>query len=132
MARVLQPLASAPQPPGRAAQPVRVAKARPGGPGTTYSDRSVHGQVVHELGRRIIGGQYAPGSVLPNEDALSAEFNVSRTALREATKMLAAKGLVESRPKVGTRVRPAGDWNTLDADVLAWRLGLGTRPVDWS
>jgi GntR family galactonate operon transcriptional repressor len=50
---------------------------------------------------------------------------VSRTVVREAIKVLAAKGLVESRPKVGTRVRPRRDWNLLDPDVLAWQIEAG-------
>jgi DNA-binding FadR family transcriptional regulator len=41
--------------------------------------------------------------------------------VREAVKVLAAKGLVVSRPKTGTRVRPREHWNLLDPDVLAWR-----------
>jgi DNA-binding FadR family transcriptional regulator len=41
--------------------------------------------------------------------------------VREAVKVLAAKGLVVSRPKTGTRVRPREQWNLLDPDVLAWR-----------
>lgn len=89
--------------------------------GGTYSRRSLHGRVAHDLGVRIAGGGYAPGSVLPNETALGASFGVSRTVLREAVKVLAAKGLVEARPKIGTRVRPSADWNMLDPDVLAWR-----------
>lgn len=91
----------------------------------TYSRRSLHGQVAAEIGSRIMGGRLAPGSVLPNEAALGVELGVSRTVLREAIKMLAAKGLVESRPKIGTRVRAREQWNTLDPDVLAWRLAAG-------
>jgi DNA-binding FadR family transcriptional regulator len=63
--------------------------------------------------------------VLPNEANFSARLRVSRTALREAIKVLAAKGLVESRPKTGTRVRPRADWNLLDPDVLAWQFAAG-------
>jgi len=87
----------------------------------TYSGRNLHGQVVHELGRRIVGGTCPPGQALPNEEELCRELGVSRTALREAVKVLAAKGLVESRPRVGTRVRASESWNMLDPDVLAWR-----------
>lgn len=48
------------------------------------------------------------------------KFGVSRTVLREAVRTLTSKGLVESRPKVGTRVRPRHAWNLLDADLLDW------------
>lgn len=89
--------------------------------GATYRGPSLHGQVVQELGGRIAGGHYAPGAVLPNEEVLCVELKVSRTALREAIKVLAAKGLVESRPRIGTRVRAIDLWNQLDPDVLAWR-----------
>jgi DNA-binding FadR family transcriptional regulator len=90
-----------------------------------YSKRSLHGQVAHDLGRRILRGELAPGAVFPNEAEFSASLSVSRTALREAIKVLAAKGLVESRPKTGTRVRPRSDWNLLDPDVLAWQFAAG-------
>lgn len=85
-----------------------------------YSQRSLHGQVVHELGQRILRGDYPPETNLPNEEMLATAMQVSRTALREAVKVLTAKGLIESRPKVGTRVRPRLAWNMLDPDVLAW------------
>jgi DNA-binding FadR family transcriptional regulator len=88
---------------------------------STYSGRNLHGKVVHELGRRIVGGSCPPGQALPNEEDLCRELGVSRTALRESVKVLAAKGLVESRPRIGTRVRANEDWNLLDPDVLAWR-----------
>lgn len=88
---------------------------------STYSGRNLHGQVVHELGRRIVGGLCPPGEALPNEEELCRELGVSRTALRESVKVLAAKGLVESRPRIGTRVRASDSWNLLDPDVLAWR-----------
>jgi DNA-binding FadR family transcriptional regulator len=88
---------------------------------TPYSGAKLHGQVTHELGRRIVGGLYPPGSRLPNEEDLCQELGVSRSALREATKALAAKRLIEARPRIGTTVRPPLSWNTLDPDVLAWR-----------
>jgi DNA-binding FadR family transcriptional regulator len=91
----------------------------------TYSTRSLHGQVAHDIGGRILRGDLAPGAVLPNEADFSARLRVSRTALREGIKVLAAKGLVESRPKTGTRVRPRADWNLLDPDVLAWQMAAG-------
>jgi DNA-binding FadR family transcriptional regulator len=88
----------------------------------TYSRRSLHAQVATDIGGRIMRGEFAPGEVLPNESDFSAALKVSRTALREAIKVLAAKGLVESRPKTGTRVRAREQWNMLDPDVLAWQF----------
>lgn len=94
-------------------------------PATVYTGRNLHGQVVSELGKRIVGGSYLAGALLPNEEQLCAELEVSRTALREAVKVLAAKGLLESRPRIGTRVRAKDLWNLLDPDILAWRCATG-------
>ena len=91
-------------------------------PNRTYSRRSLHGQVANEIAQRIMSGEFAPGTILPNEADFSIKLKVSRTALREAIKVLAAKGLVESRPKIGTRIRPRDHWNMLDPDVLAWQF----------
>ena len=86
-----------------------------GPPGTSIRDR-----VTSELAMRILSGHYRQGASLPTEAELGAEFGVSRTALREATRTLAAKGLIETRQRAGTRVRVSEDWNRLDADVLTW------------
>ena len=94
-------------------------------PGAGVIQRGLHRQVVDRLGLHVVGSALRPGDTLPDEVALSVEFGVSRTVLLEAIKVLAAKGLVESRPKVGTRVRPRRDWSLLDADVLAWRYQAG-------
>lgn len=83
---------------------------------------TLHQRVVDTLGAQIVSGQLAVDEVLPNEQGLCARLNVSRTVLREGIKTLAAKGLVEARTKVGTRVRPRSDWTMLDPDVMAWRL----------
>jgi len=80
------------------------------------------GQVVHDLGRRIVRGEVQPGDALPQEPSLCEELGVSRTVVREAVKVLTAKGLVDSRPKRGTVVRPNRAWNMLDAEVLQWRI----------
>ena len=96
------------------------AEQRASSSSRTFSRRSLHGQVVHEIGRRILGGLVKPGELLPSETELSQRLGVSRTALREALKVLAGKGLIESRPKTGTRVRPRESWNFLDPDVLTW------------
>jgi DNA-binding FadR family transcriptional regulator len=87
--------------------------------------RGVFGMLVHDLGRRIVGGEFAPDAVLPNEDELVARFEVSRTTFREAMKTLAAKGMVEIRPKTGTRVRRPEHWHHTDPDVMVWQYETG-------
>ncbi|MGH3324208.1 MAG: FadR/GntR family transcriptional regulator [Streptomyces sp.] len=82
----------------------------------------MHQRVVDELGRRIVNGLVEPDRPLPVEDALAAELGVSRGALREAVKALAAKGMLRTRPRTGTRVLTQEHWNHLDRDVLRWQL----------
>ena len=74
------------------------------------------------LGGEIVAGLYRPGERLPSEAALLERFKVSRPTLREAFRALAAKGLIVSRQKVGTSVRPRADWNALDPEFLSWHL----------
>ncbi len=80
----------------------------------------LHHSLAQDIGARILRGEYVPGSLLPNEAEWCDVYGVSRTAVREAIKMLAAKGLIVSRPKIGSRVRPREAWNLLDRDILAW------------
>jgi DNA-binding FadR family transcriptional regulator len=68
----------------------------------------------------IVSGRYRPGDLLSGEISSSQRFAVSRTAYREAVRILAAKGLVDARPKVGTRINPQSMWHLLDPDVLDW------------
>src|SRR5262249_8163150 len=84
--------------------------------------RNVNDFLAITLGNDIVAGVYPPGSLLPSESSLLERFEVSRPTLREAFRVLGAKGLIMSRRKVGTRVRPKADWNMLDPDVLAWHL----------
>ena len=84
------------------------------------SGRRLRGAVAHYLGSAIVSGQIAPGEKLTGEIANAEALDVSRSAYREAVQVLTAKGLVESRPKAGTRVLPRSRWNILDPQVLAW------------
>jgi DNA-binding FadR family transcriptional regulator len=85
----------------------------------------LHGAIAHNLGIAIVSGRVQPGQVLANEITSSEQLSVSRSAYREAVKMLAGKGLVESRPKTGTTVSPRNRWNLMDPDVLAWIIESG-------
>jgi GntR family galactonate operon transcriptional repressor len=88
----------------------------------------IHAGVVQGIGRRIVRGELAEGEILPEQGELSRQLGVSRTVVREATKVLAAKGLVESRSKRGTVVLPRSDWRLLDPDVLGWLTEAGLDP----
>jgi GntR family transcriptional regulator, galactonate operon transcriptional repressor len=85
----------------------------------------IHANVVRLIGKRIISGSLLPGDILPEQIELSRQLGVSRTVVREATKVLTAKGLVESRPKRGTVVLPRSSWRLLDPDVLNWQTESG-------
>jgi DNA-binding FadR family transcriptional regulator len=80
------------------------------------------GRIAEEIGSAIVAGAYEPGQLLPGELELCRRFRASRSVVREALKLLSAKGLIASRKRAGTRTRPREDWQMLDPDVLAWRL----------
>ena len=87
-----------------------------------FLERNVYAYIAHKLGCEIVSGVFPSGTLLPNEAEMRSRFAVSRTALREAYSVLAAKGLILPRPKIGTRVRSKSDWNMLDPEVLTWHL----------
>jgi DNA-binding FadR family transcriptional regulator len=84
--------------------------------------KSMHAQIVHDLGMRIVSGELRPGDRLPAEASLCGDYDVSRPVLREATRVLVAKGLVVSKQRAGAIVRPRSDWHLLDPDVLYWLI----------
>ena len=88
---------------------------RPRGHNLTYS-------IVHDLGIAVVTGTYTEKNPFPVEAELCRQFGASRSVLREAVKMLTAKGLLGARPRQGTWVQPEANWNLLDPDVLSWLL----------
>ncbi|MFN4142533.1 FadR/GntR family transcriptional regulator [Aestuariivirga sp.] len=103
----------------RRRKPVRLPRRVPGS--------RIHAELAAGIGMRILDGTYAPGSLLPKEAEWSRIFAASRTAVREAIKTLHGKGLLVSRPKVGSRVEPRERWNLLDRDVMAWHCAAMDR-----
>ena len=81
------------------------------------------------IGVAIVTGVYSTNNPLPIESELCRQYNASRTVVREAVKMLTAKGLVGARPRLGTRVEPESNWNLLDPDVLGWLLERKFSPA---
>ncbi|MEI3865597.1 FadR/GntR family transcriptional regulator [Microbacterium sp. CCNWLW134] len=102
-----------------------VAETRDPEQSSGYTMRGLQGRVIEAIGRAIIRGDYAPGELVPKEAELTEAYGVSRTSVREAMRVLAAKGLVDIRQKVGTRVRRTEQWNVFDADILRWHSDEG-------
>ncbi|WP_213993536.1 FadR/GntR family transcriptional regulator [Sodalis sp. dw_96] len=84
------------------------------------AQRNLSYLLAEKLGQRILAGEYVAGEILPGEIELGDLFGVSRTAVREAVKILAAKGMLLPRPRIGTRVLPRHQWNYLDQELLSW------------
>ena len=78
--------------------------------------------IVQNLGGAIVTGTYSVKKPFPVEAELCKQYGASRSVLREAVKMLTAKGLLGARPRQGTWVQPEANWNLLDPDVLRWLL----------
>lgn len=93
--------------------------------GSGYTMRGLQGRVIEGVGRAIIRGDYSPGDLVPKEAELTEAYGVSRTSVREGMRVLAAKGLVDIRQKIGTRVRRTEQWNVFDADILRWHSDEG-------
>lgn len=84
--------------------------------------RSQHALIVQQLGLKIVSGEIPENEKLPSEAELCEEYQVSRPVFREAIRVLNAKGLTYSRPRIGTVVRPKEEWYLLDPDVLFWLI----------
>ncbi len=85
--------------------------------------------IVQDLGVAIVTGTYSDRNPFPVEAQLCRQYGASRTALREAVKMLTAKGLLGARPRQGTWVQPESKWNLLDPDILGWLLERKFSPT---
>ena len=93
-----------------------------------YADNLTR-RVVEALGQAIVTGTWDAAGAFPIEAELCARFGVSRSVVREAVKMLTAKGLLSARPRRGTVVEPEPHWNLLDPDVLRWLLERAPSPA---
>lgn len=111
---------------GHPAAPGPQPRSRPAATGPV--SRRLHDNIARGIGIRIAGEELKPGDLLPGEIEAAEQFSVSRTAYREAVRILAAKGMVESRTKTGTRVSPRARWHILDPEVIGWFLE--TKPSE--
>lgn len=114
---------------GNARYPVRPLSASAGPLGGKIAARGLVEQMVTLIGTAIVAGRLPAGERIPNEADWCAELGVSRTVLREAISVLASKGLIETRPRVGGRVRERRDWHRLDPAVLGWEASVASDAV---
>ncbi len=91
-------------------------------PTDKVSGRNLTARIVHDLGRAIVTERFTSATGFPFEAELCQQYGASRPVIREAVKMLTAKGLLRPRQKAGTIVQPEANWNLLDPDVLKWLL----------
>jgi GntR family transcriptional regulator, galactonate operon transcriptional repressor len=91
--------------------------------------RTMHDTVVDRIATWIVQGRFPSGSLLPTEPDLGEELGVSRTVVREAVKALSAKGMVEPKKRVGTRILPTIRWHLFDPAVVGWILD-GPRRIE--
>lgn len=84
--------------------------------------QSLSKRVTDILGQEIVNGTYSTETEFPTEAALCERYGISRTAVREAVKMLSAKGLISSKARQGIRVMPTINWNLYDSQILGWLL----------
>lgn len=89
------------------------------------SSGNITRDLLDELGGGVVTGDYATGDSLPTEAKIAEKYEVSRTVVREAMKMLSAKGLVKAWPRRGTIVQKEENWNLMDPDVMKWILKRG-------
>lgn len=91
---------------------------------------TLHRQVLNEMGEQICSGQFQPGDILPAEDELAEQMQVSRITIRETMKSLSAKGMLQVRRRHGTIVLPRSEWQLFDPDVITWRARAGAVDAD--
>ena len=92
---------------------------------TPIQSLKVFERVAVQIEQRILDGELRSGDRLPTERELAEQFQVSRTAVREALKILAQKGLVDMRPGRGTIVIDGADEALRHSLGLVMKLKLG-------
>jgi len=116
---------------GMAMQTERPTPSNPAGPVSAdgairKTDRGKrHVEIAATLGGEILSGARPPGTRLPSMEEMFQLFGVSRLVVREVMRTLAAKGMITSKARIGTKVADPAQWNWLDPEVLNWRSALG-------
>lgn len=86
----------------------------------------LHTGVLDDLGRSIAWGEVRPAAVLTIA-GLEERYEVSRSVVREAVRVLESMRMVAPRRRVGLTVRPRSEWNALDVRLITWNLAGPAR-----
>lgn len=78
-------------------------------------------EIARVLTEAVVQGRYAPGEFLPTEQELANDYGASRNVVREALKLLMARGLLEMLHGRGSRVLPHHHWQLRDQLVRLMR-----------
>jgi GntR family transcriptional regulator, transcriptional repressor for pyruvate dehydrogenase complex len=105
--------------------PRAIGRARKGAGPKLEGETGVVSQIVEQFKERLINGQLKAGDQVPPEPELCRQFGVSRTAVREAMRTLAAVGIVEIRRGHGTFVASS----TLEAPMELLSVALMLSPT---
>lgn len=95
---------------------------------TSFVEKLVH--IISEyLTDSILSGELRPGDKLPSDRTLSGMFQVGRTSIREALKVLSVLGLIDIRPGQGTFIcRESSSFFTLP---LSWSFFMGEHNINY-
>jgi GntR family transcriptional repressor for pyruvate dehydrogenase complex len=81
--------------------------------------KSLVNTVADDLLDRIVAGEFPPSALLPGEQELTTQHDVSRVTVREAVKTLEAQGVVRVERGRGTFVNPLHRWTSMEAVLRA-------------
>jgi len=84
--------------------------------------------IAEAIMKNIVKGKYV--NILPSQENLAVQFQVSRTLIRETLMLLVSKGIIEPVRKRGTRILSAEKWVTFNKDVLKWKKQLCSNSID--
>jgi len=87
--------------------------------------KTVTEALIERIAELIAEGIWSPGDVLPHENELATTFNVGRTTVREALKVLNYMGYLESQSYKGYRVSSGSSEFLVRA--ISWAISLGRR-----
>ncbi len=91
----------------------------------------LYSKIVDQIQRKILAGELKVGDHLPPERELAEQFQVSRTAVREAVKALSEKGLVQVFPGKGTFITNSTSQAVRQSLGMMMKIGQadGTRDL---